>query len=63
MKAYTTLDFREAVMPPKDAVPAFVPLDDETVAYLRKRLGPTKRESYDSQLSLEDYPSSDSWTY
>lgn len=63
MKSYTTLDFREAVMPPKDAVPAFVPLDDETAAYLRKRLGPTKRESYDNPLSLNDYPSSGDWAF
>lgn len=63
MKEYTTLDFREAVTPPKDAVPEFVPLDSETVAYLRRRLGPTKRESYDNPMTLDEYPSSGDWAF
>lgn len=57
------LDFREAVMPPKPAVPAFVPLDSETVAYLRRRLGPIKRESYDNPMTLDEYPSSGDWAF
>ena len=63
MDGNVILDFREAVRHPNDAVPAFVPLDDETVAYLRSRLGPIKRESYDNHMTLDEYPSSGDWAF
>jgi hypothetical protein len=58
MAGYTTLDFR--VLPQSDPT-AFTPLDEETVAFLRRRMGPTQQPIAVGGMDLAFYPDSEEW--
>ena len=63
MKAYTTLDFRQDVLPPNDQVPEFVGLEQDIIDHLRKRMGSTRQPIAMGGMSIDDYPPSTEWAY